>query len=95
MHMLRLKDIREDKNLRQEDMAKFLGMSQTNYSKCEKEKINLDNNILRKLAFFFDTSTDYILGLTNSNRPYPRVKKEVKKTDGKKAEIKKTEVQKT
>lgn len=77
--MLRLKDLREDKNLRQEDMAKILGMSQTNYSKCEKEKVNLDNEVLRKLALFFDTSADYILGLTNSTKPYPRIKKVIVK----------------
>lgn len=71
--MLKLKDLREDNNLKQKDMTKILGMSQTNYSKCEKEKINLDNNILRQLALFFNTSTDYILGLTNSPKPYPRV----------------------
>lgn len=79
MKMLRLRDLREDRNLNQADMGKLLGMSQTNYSKCEKEKINLDNDVLRKLALFFDTSTDYILGLTNSTKPYPRIKKVIMK----------------
>lgn len=71
--MLRIKDLREDKDLLQKDIAKFLDISQTNYSKYELGKINIPINTLKKLALFFDTSIDYLLGLTNEQKPYPRV----------------------
>ncbi|MDE5830180.1 MAG: helix-turn-helix domain-containing protein [Clostridia bacterium] len=70
--MNRLKDLREDKDLCQIDVAKTLNISQTNYSKYELEKINIPIDTLRKLALYFDTSIDYILGLTNEIAPYPR-----------------------
>ena len=70
--MLRLKDLREDKDLKQSDIAKFLNISQTNYSKYELEKINIPINTLKNLSLFFDTSVDYLLGLTDEIKPYPR-----------------------
>ena len=73
--MIRLKDLREDKDLCQKDIAHFLNISQTNYSKYELEKINIPLETLRKLALYFGTSTDYILGLTNETTPYPRLEK--------------------
>ena len=72
--MNRLKDLREDKELRQEDIAQIISISQTNYSKYELEKINIPIETLKKLSFFYNTSIDYILGLTNEIKPYPRVK---------------------
>lgn len=71
--MLRIKDLREDKDLLQKDVAKFLNISQTNYSKYELGKINIPINTLKKLALFFDTSIDYLLGLTDEQKPYPRI----------------------
>lgn len=73
--MLRLKDLREDKDLKQSTVANFLNISQTNYSKYELEKINIPVNALRNLALFFDTSVDYLLGLTDESKPYPRKNK--------------------
>lgn len=73
--MLRLKDLREDKDITQKNMAKIINTSQTNYSKYELEKINIPNETLKELAYFFNTSVDYILGITNEIKPYPRVKK--------------------
>lgn len=72
--MLRLKDLREDKDLKQEDIAKFLNISQTNYSKYELGKINIPISSLIKLAKFYNTSIDYLLGLTNEIKPYKRIK---------------------
>lgn len=72
--MLRLKDLREDKDLKQEDLAKILNISQTNYSKYELGKINIPITSLIKLSEFYDTSIDYLLGLTNEIKPYPRQK---------------------
>ena len=73
--MNRLKDLREDRDLSQSDVAKILNISQTNYSKYELNKINIPVETLKKLAFFFDTSIDYILGITNTIVPYPRIKR--------------------
>ncbi len=72
--MIRLKDLREDRDLSQNDIARMLNISQTNYSKYELNKINIPLETLKKLAFFFDTSIDYILGITNVITPYPRAK---------------------
>lgn len=72
--MLRLKDLREDKDLKQEDIAKILNISQTNYSKYELGKINIPINSLIILANFYNTSIDYLLGLTNESKPYTRTK---------------------
>lgn len=74
--MLRLKDLREDNEIKQIDIAKQLNISQTNYSKYELGKINIPNNILIKLAEFYNTSIDYLLGITDVEKPYPRRKKD-------------------
>ena len=72
--MNRLKDLREDKDLLQKDIAKILGMSQTGYSKYEVGTNDIPTDILKKTALFYNTSIDYILGLTNEKKPYPRRK---------------------
>ena len=72
--MLRIKDMREDKDLLQKDVAEILNISQTNYSKYELGKINIPISTLKKMAIFFDTSIDYLLGLTDEIKPYPRKK---------------------
>lgn len=71
--MLRIKDLREDKDMLQKDVAELLNISQTNYSKYELGKINIPINTLKKLALIFDTSIDYLLRLTNERKPYPRI----------------------
>ena len=70
---MRLKDLREDKDMLQKEVADLLNISQTNYSKYELGKINIPINSLIVLADFYDTSIDYLLGLTNERKPYPRV----------------------
>lgn len=72
--MNRLKDLREDKDMFQKDNAKILDMSQTGYSQYETETNDIPTEVLKKLAVFYDTSINYILGLTNDIRPYPRKK---------------------
>lgn len=72
--MLRIKDIREDKEMKQQDVATILNVSQTNYSKYELGKINIPIETLKKMAILFGTSIDYLLGLTNEIKPYPRIK---------------------
>ena len=68
----RIRDLREDKDLSQTKLAKILGMSQTGYSKYETGENDIPTNILIKLALFHDTSIDYILGLTDQRKAYPR-----------------------
>ncbi|MDE7337112.1 MAG: helix-turn-helix domain-containing protein, partial [Clostridia bacterium] len=58
----RIRELREDKKLNQTQVAKMLGMSQTGYSKYETGENDVPTTILIKLAQFYDTSTDYILG---------------------------------
>ena len=66
----RIRDLREDHDLNQTQVAKMLGMSQTGYSKYETGENDIPTVILIKLAQFYGTSVDYILGLTNEKRPY-------------------------
>lgn len=70
--MNRLKEIREDRDFYQKDIAKMLNVDQSNYSKYELEKINIPVSILKKLADFYDTSIDYLLYLTDEVKPYPK-----------------------
>lgn len=71
--MNRLKDLREDKDLLQKDIANILNMSQTGYSKYEVGTNDIPTTILNKLADYYNTSTDYILGRTNVKKPYPKI----------------------
>jgi len=68
----RIRDLREDKDINQTEMAKQLGMSQTGYSKYETGENDIPTNILIQLAHIHNTSIDYLLGLTNVREPYPR-----------------------
>ena len=70
--MNRLKEIREDRDLFQKDIAKYLNIDQSNYSKYELEKINIPLAILKKLADFYNTSIDYLLYRTDERKPYPK-----------------------
>lgn len=63
----RIRELREDHDLRQVDMAKILGMSQTGYSKYETGENDVPTAILIKLADYFDVSVDYILGRTDKD----------------------------
>lgn len=67
---LRLKDLREDADLNQVQLARLLGMSQTGYSKYETGENDIPTQVLIKLAQIYKTSVDYILGLTNNKTPY-------------------------
>lgn len=73
--MNRLRDLREDKDLLQKDISKILNIAQTTYSGYETGTREMPYLILKKIAIFYNTSIDYILGLTNIKKPYPRIKK--------------------
>ena len=66
----RLRDLREDKDLNQTQVAKMLGMSQTGYSKYETGENDVSIQILIKLARFYNTSIDYLLGETDEVKRY-------------------------
>ena len=68
----RIRDLREDKDLTQTTVARYLGMSQTGYSKYETGENDIPTNILIRLSAYYNTSVDYLLGLTNEKTPYPR-----------------------
>lgn len=69
---LRLRDLREDRDMSQAAMAKLLKCSQQTYSRYESHttEIPLESPIF--LAEYYDTSTDYLLGITDQIKPYPR-----------------------
>lgn len=67
----RIRELREDKDLLQKDIAKILNMSQRGYSHYENGK-NIPNDLLIKLAEFYQTSIDYILYQTDTRKPYPK-----------------------
>ena len=61
----RIRDLREDRDLTQKQVAQMLGMSQTGYSKYETGENDIPTIVLIKLADFYQTSTDYLLGRTD------------------------------
>ncbi len=67
-----LRGLREDRDLSQKDMAELLHIHQTTYSDYELGRLNVPIHVLTALAEYFDTSVDYLLGLTNVREPYPR-----------------------
>ena len=70
----RIKNLREDKDLTQKEVGRILNMSQTGYNQYEIGRNDIPTKVLIDLANFYNTITDYILGLTNEIKPYPRIK---------------------
>ena len=66
----RIRDLREDRDLNQTQVASMLGMSQTGYSKYETGENDIPTTILIKLARFYNTSIYYLLGETNQKKRY-------------------------
>lgn len=71
MNINRLKEIRKDKDLSQSDIAKLLSTSQVQYSRYETgiRLIPIDKLVI--LAKYYNTSIEYLLGLTDERKPYP------------------------
>ena len=65
----RIRDLREDHDLNQTQVAKMLGMSQTGYSKYETGENDIPTAVLIKLSRFYKTSIDYLLGETDDPKP--------------------------
>lgn len=65
---LRIRDLREDNDLTQSQIAKILGCTQQTYSRYESGEITIDIHSLIKLAKYYKTSVDYLVGLTNKKK---------------------------
>jgi transcriptional regulator with XRE-family HTH domain len=68
----RIRNLREDEDMSQTEIAKLLNVSQATYSRYESGTLDIPSQILIKLAIFHNTSIDYLLGLTDEIRPYKR-----------------------
>ena len=68
----RIRDLREDRDLMQEDLARMLNCTQACYSNYENGKRDIPTDVLNKLADFYGVSVDYLLGRTPIKEPYPR-----------------------
>ena len=70
MYENRLRDLREDRDLSQQQVADYLSMKQPQYNRYERGLRDVPTDVLIKLAKLYKTSTDYILGLTNNSTPH-------------------------
>jgi len=70
MNIIRLKELREDKDLLQKDVAKFLKISQVQYSRYETGIRLIPIDKLDSLADYYGTSVDYLIGRTDKREPY-------------------------
>ncbi len=68
----RIRDLREDHDLLQKDLAAYLQCTKVSYSHYELGKRDIPTDVLIRLAFFYKTSVDYLLGITDVAEPYPR-----------------------
>ena len=66
----RLKDLREDNDYTQKQIAEILKIHQTTYSDYEIGNLNIPVDVLIELAKLYNTSIDYIVGLTDETKPY-------------------------
>ncbi len=62
----RIRDLREDRDLKQKDIAEYLKCSQVRYSYYENGQRDIPTDVLIKLSKFYDTSIDYLLGQTDN-----------------------------
>lgn len=70
----RIRNMREDKDMTQAQMAKDLSIHQTTYSDYELGNLNIPVPVLDKIADLFETSIDYLVNRTDEKKPYPRKK---------------------
>lgn len=74
MYLKRLKDLRNDKDLKQENIADILNITRQQYGLYETGKRTIPIDLLIKLAKFYDVSLDYLTGITNIKNSYPKNK---------------------
>lgn len=77
----RIVDLRESKNLTQAEVAHYLGVAQNTYSDYERDKVKMPVKALIELAEFYDVDMNYITGVSNEKRSFPKLQnKRVRKT---------------
>ncbi|WP_253291167.1 helix-turn-helix domain-containing protein [Acetivibrio sp. MSJd-27] len=69
MFLKNIKNLREDNDIKQKDLCKILGIAQNTYSQYETGKIAWTDEMLIKLALYYGVSTDYLVGLSESEPP--------------------------
>lgn len=72
---MRIRDLREDNDLTQQQVANYLNIKQNTYSQYETGSRQIPIEVLIALASLYKTSTDYLLGITDCKKPYPNSKK--------------------
>ena len=70
----RIRELRQDNDLIQKQVGEILNMSQTGYNQYETGKNDIPTKVLIKLAEYYNTSIDYLLGITDERKPYPKKK---------------------
>ena len=80
MQIGRLRDIREEHDLTQTEVARELHVCQKTYSDYERGIVRISGESLAVLAKFYNTSIDYLMGLTDEPKPYPRSKNKSSRT---------------
>ena len=70
----RIRDLREDADMTQEALGKAINVPQRSYAYYESGQRMIPPRVLRALAEYFNTSVDYLIGLTDERKPYPRKK---------------------
>ena len=68
----RIRDLREDRDLKQEDLATLLNCTQACYSNYENGRRDIPTEVWETLADFYQVSVDYLMGRTGEKRPYPK-----------------------
>ena len=68
----RIRDLRESRRLRQTELAELLGVNQRTYSRYELGEVSVSLEVIDRLADFYGTSVDFLMGRTNRMQPYPR-----------------------
>lgn len=69
---MRLRDLREDRDITQSQLAKILHIKQNTYSQYENGQRQVPVDILISLSYYYDTSIDYIVGITDTKDSYPK-----------------------
>ena len=80
-YMVRMRNLREDSDLTQQEVATMLGTSQTMYARYERGANEMPIRHLIRLAKYYDVSTDYLLGLTKDRRKFPTDQMQILKYD--------------
>ena len=72
MYQNKLRDLREDNDKKQKELAELLQVHQTTYSDYELGRLNIPVQALHTLADYYNVSIDYLLGRTSEKKPYPK-----------------------